>query len=105
MKSTPPPRPEARFATHRQKLLDLLGKEPLSARELSAAVGLPEKEVYVHLEHLQRSLRRGPKRLVVTAPVCRKCGFSFAKRTRLNRPSRCPVCRAETISEALFAVR
>lgn len=105
MRHSPPPRPEARFATHRQKLLVLLGEEPLSARELSAAVGLPEKEIYAHLEHLRKSLHRGPKRLEVTAPVCRKCGFSFAKRSRLTRPSRCPVCRSETISEALFALR
>lgn len=104
MPRDPSPPPKDRRSTPRQELLARLGEGTFSARELSAAVGLPEKDVYAHLTHLRKSLRRSPRRLQVTPPACRKCGFVFEKRSRLTRPSRCPVCRGESISEALFSL-
>ncbi len=98
----PPPRPEEQ--TVRRRLLELLAGESLSAREISQALSIPEKEVAPHLEHLRRTLHPGEQRLEVTPALCRKCGFSFAKRERLRRPSKCPVCRSESIEAPRFAV-
>jgi predicted Zn-ribbon and HTH transcriptional regulator len=36
--------------------------------------------------------------------VCRKCGFIFPKRERLTTPSRCPMCRQQSIQRPRFAV-
>jgi len=83
----------------------LLEDGPLSARDISGAAGIPEKEVYPHLEHIQRSLLRERRRLIVSPAVCKKCGFVFKKRRRLTRPGKCPVCRSETLVEPLFAIR
>jgi predicted Zn-ribbon and HTH transcriptional regulator len=77
----------------------------MDAKEISANAGLPEKEVYAHLEHIRRSLLRQRERLVMQPPVCRKCGFVFAKRERLGKPGRCPRCRGESISPPLFSIR
>lgn len=105
MKPKPPAVPPPRQATVRARLADLLGEGPRSVRELSAALGLAEAELYPHLEHLRESLRRRGRRLRVTPAACRGCGFAFAKRTRLTPPSRCPVCRSEQIADPLFSVR
>lgn len=86
-------------------LLELLRQGSYSARDLSAAVGIPERQVDFHLEHIRRSLQREQESLEVLPPRCHGCGFVFAKRTRLTRPGRCPICRGESIQEPLFTVR
>jgi predicted Zn-ribbon and HTH transcriptional regulator len=82
----------------------LLQEQPLSALELSQRLSLPEKEVYHHLQHLARASRLGYRFHLIPA-VCRKCGFTFTKRARLTTPSRCPVCRYQSIQRPRFALR
>jgi transcriptional regulator len=72
----------------------------MSARGLAEELGLREKDVVEHLEHLRRS----HVTLAVTPAACRECGFVFRKRERFGRPSRCPVCRSEQINEPVFEV-
>lgn len=105
MKPKSPTLPLAQGATIRKQIMALLENGPLSARDISGAAGIPEKEVYPHLEHIQRSLLREQRRLIVSPAVCKKCGFGFKKRRRLTRPGKCPVCRSETLVEPLFAIR
>jgi predicted Zn-ribbon and HTH transcriptional regulator len=100
-------RPDAsseRQATVRAALREALRAGPLTARELSARVGIPEKQVAGHLEHLARSLRAARERLGVEPARCQACGFVFRKRDRLTRPSRCPVCRGEHLDAPRFAI-
>ena len=93
-----------RMETVRRRILSLLSGRPLTARQISAEVGIPEKEAYAHLPHVKRTVARLGGRLVVTPAECRQCGYVFRKRERPDRPGRCPVCRGESISEPLFAV-
>lgn len=102
--SRPAPRPAEAQATHRTALRDALRAGPQTARELSARVGLPEKQVAGHLEHLGRSLKAAGQRLEVEPARCLDCGFVFRKRDRLSRPSRCPVCRSERLDAPRFAI-
>ena len=81
-------------------MAELLARQPMSARDLAEELGLREKEVVEHLEHLRRS----HVALAVTPAACRECGFVFRKRERLGRPTRCPLCRSEQIEEPLFEV-
>lgn len=105
MKVKPPPIPVPQHSTIRQQITTLLEGEPVSAREISGALGIPEKAVYDHLEHLRRTLHQHHRQLQVIPATCRKCGFVFTKRERLHRPGRCPACRGQSLSEPLFAVR
>jgi predicted Zn-ribbon and HTH transcriptional regulator len=89
--------------TIRQAMKELLREQPLSALELSRELSLPEKEVYPHLQHLARAPGEGFRFQVLPA-VCRKCGFTFTKRERLTAPSRCPVCRGQSIQRPRFAL-
>ena len=97
--------PAEREETVRQEIRTFLDGLPATTREISQAVRASEKEVIGHLEHLERSLAGKGSKLIVTPAECEKCGFVFKKRKRLKKPSRCPLCRSETVSEPLFSVR
>jgi len=97
--------PVERQETIRQKIMSLLDSRILSARDISIDVGISEKEVYEHLEHIQRSINKRERNFIVTPAVCKKCGFVFRKRDRLNKPGKCPVCRNEIIQDPFFSVR
>ncbi len=89
--------------TIRQALKQLLQEQPYSALELSQLLSIPEKEVYEHLQHLARAPGQGWRFHLIPA-VCRSCGFTFSKRERLTIPSRCPVCRHQSIQRPRFAL-
>jgi predicted Zn-ribbon and HTH transcriptional regulator len=96
--------PTERQATVRAALRQALRAGLRTARELSGAVGVPEKQVTLHLEHLARSLKAAGERLRIEPARCQDCGFTFRKRDRLSRPSRCPVCRSERLDAPRFAL-
>ncbi len=91
--------------TIRQKIIEALKGNMLTAREISGAVGVKEKEVIEHLPHIERSVSGNKSgRFVIESPECLECGFSFRKRQRLKTPSRCPICRSEGIKEMRFGI-
>lgn len=102
-KAAPRPPVEA-HDTVRRLIMTELEQGPVSARDISGLAGIPEKEVAGHLEHIRQSLHRTGGRLVVRPAECSKCGFVFDKRERLTRPSRCPVCRSESLHAPLFSL-
>jgi len=99
----PRPPPE-RERTIRQAIREHLEQDPLTARELSSLVGIREKDVIAHLEHLSKSLRGSGRSLVVEPAECLSCGFVFKKRRRLSRPGSCPACRKPRIEPPVFRV-
>ena len=98
----PPQVPVDRQSTLRHEIMDLLSQESLAAREISEQVGIQEKDVLGHLEHIKIARHGG---LVMEPALCMACGFSFRKRERLKGPGRCPVCRSEHIAEPRFSIR
>jgi predicted Zn-ribbon and HTH transcriptional regulator len=105
MKKKEPRIPSERHETIRQKILSLLKDETLSAKELSGLVSASEKEVYAHLEHIQKTLNKREAKLSVHPAECRKCGFVFRKREKLKKPGKCPVCHNESILEPRFSLK
>ncbi len=91
--------------TVRQMLIDILLEGPASAKDISAGVGIPEKEVLPHLEHIRKSLQHGTQRLLMTPARCRSCDFAFHKRARFTKPGRCPTCRGRFIDAPLFTIQ
>jgi len=96
------PEPREHSHTLRQSILDCLEQGPVTARELSALVRIREKDVAPHLEHLEKSLRRSGKHLVIEPAECLQCGFRFEKRRRFTKPSACPRCRCQRIDPPAF---
>ena len=97
--------PAERQETIRQNIVSILEGKTLSARDISADVRVSEKEIYEHLEHIQRTMNKREHNLIITPAECKKCGFVFRKRDRLTKPGKCPVCRSELIQDPLFSVR
>ncbi len=104
-KAAQPPQPSQRHQTLRRAMLDHLREGPLTSRDLSGLLGIREKDVSAHLEHLVRSLKRSDERLHVEPAECLGCGYIFADRKRLTRPSACPKCRAQRIEAPIFSLR
>lgn len=99
-----PPMPADKMDTTRRDIISAMTGRDISAKEISAIVGIPEKEVYAHLEHIRRSLHAEGHALIVRSSECRKCGFVFKKRERLTKPGKCPVCKGTSIEGPLFRV-
>lgn len=101
------PVPAAREKTLARALRDALaaGPGPATALELSAEVRAGEKAVLEALAHLRRSLRRTDDALVVRPAACLACGYVFAKRDRLGKPGKCPLCRSTRIAPPLFSLQ
>jgi predicted Zn-ribbon and HTH transcriptional regulator len=93
-----------RDKTIRQRIIDLLSEHQLTAREISQAIGIREREVYGHLDHVARSTAAHRKRLVVDPARCLACGYVFENRKRLTRPSRCPRCRHSHLQEPTYQI-
>jgi transcriptional regulator len=108
MSSSEPPVPGARGTTVRGALKEALrtprSDELRTAKDLSAAVGIREKDVAEHLQHLERSLKPEGLRLQVEPAECLACGFVFRERTRLTRPGACPRCRSTRIDPPAFRI-
>lgn len=89
--------------TIRQGIIALLKEGPKTAKDISRALGVKEKDVIAHLPHVAKSVG-SRARLVVENSECMKCGFQFKKRERLKTPSRCPVCKSEQITETRYRI-
>ncbi|RQG92866.1 transcriptional regulator [Natrarchaeobius halalkaliphilus] len=89
--------------TTRQRLADALRSEPATPSELAADFELTSGAVIDHVHHVARSIDAGDDRFLVAPPTCRDCGFDDFD-DLLNRPSRCPSCKSESIAEPTFAI-
>lgn len=81
----------------RKRLIALLSERPWTLDELVEAVDAPPAAIRDDLEHIERSLRREGKRLVIEPARCRQCGFRFDAR-RIAKPGKCPQCRGTWIA-------
>jgi predicted Zn-ribbon and HTH transcriptional regulator len=99
-------RPDVRQATVRQSLREVLLAGEATARDLSRQVGIPERDVADHVQHLAESARHTGERVVVEPSVCLVCGFAFThrERHRFTRPGRCPECHGRRITLPRFRI-
>ena len=90
--------------TIRQKIISLLSKDEMSAREISGTLGISEKEVSDHLAHIARSLASQDQKVLIAPANCRACGYVFENRKRFTRPGRCPQCKKSHIQSPRFRI-
>ncbi|MBI9085030.1 MAG: transcriptional regulator [Desulfobacterales bacterium] len=90
--------------TVRQRIIDLIQARAMDAREISTAAGVGEKEVYVHMEHIARSVSGKGKTFRLNPAACLACGYVFRDRRRMTRPSRCPRCKAQRVSLPTYSI-
>ena len=90
--------------TIRRQIIDLLEKQKMTVRELILYFRIEPKEITDNLEHIKKSVLP-KKRLIREHALCRTCGFIFKDRVKLKTPSKCPKCRAESITEPKFYIK
>jgi predicted Zn-ribbon and HTH transcriptional regulator len=90
--------------TIRQQIIELLTDAEMDARQISGAVGIKEKEVYDHLNHIARSLAARGNKLTVRPSECLACGYVFKDRRRFARPGRCPRCRESHLTSPAYQI-
>lgn len=89
--------------TTRQRIADRLRDDPAQPGALARELEVTTNAVYSHVTHLSRSLEHESEQLLVAPPTCRDCGFSGFD-DPVNRPSRCPSCKSESVEEPTFVI-
>ena len=90
--------------TTRQRIAEFLRTDSAEAGALANEFEITTAAALSHVEHIARSLDGTDEELLAAPPECRDCGFSsFDDLT--NRPSRCPECKSENVTEPAFTIR
>ncbi|MUV86689.1 transcriptional regulator [Natronomonas sp. CBA1123] len=90
--------------TTRQRIAEFLRNNSAEAGALANEFEITTAAALSHVEHIARSLDGTDEELLAAPPECRDCGFSsFDDLT--NRPSRCPECKSENVTEPAFTIR
>ena len=87
--------------TVRKEMIDVLQERKMSLRELAVHFRSTPKEITDGLLHVAKSIQPEME-LRMEIPLCRTCGFLYKDRTKITRPSRCPKCKKEDITEPKF---
>lgn len=88
------------IVTLRQEIADFITGSPSTAKDISKAIGIQEKDAYYQLEQISKKYG---KALKVILPECRKCGFVFSK--KFGKPGKCPECKETWISEPEYYIK
>lgn len=91
-----------RKQTIRQEIINHLENGPMTVRDISQSVGIMEKDVFHHLEFIDKTVRTQKKRIQMEPYYCLNCGFEFKNRKRFKKPGKCPSCRDGRIAPAVF---
>lgn len=89
--------------TTRERITDELRETPLTASVIAREFQITAADALSHVEHIAQSLDPTDEELLVAPPACRDCGFDEFD-DLINRPSRCPECKSESIEEPAFRV-
>jgi len=100
-----PSLPVERTETIRRRIMSLLERTLLSAKDLSKEIMVSEKDIYDHLEHIRKTSGKRDGHFIITPAECRKCGFRFKKREKITKPGKCPICKSELIQEPYFSLK
>lgn len=89
--------------TTRQRIADRLRDDAAAASHLATAFEIPADAALSHVRHVSRSLEGSDEQLLVAPPECADCGFEGFD-DLINRPSRCPECKSEDVTEPVFTI-
>ena len=88
----------------RKQLMEYLSDTPRSASWLARELGIKRGDVEEDLRHLLRSARAAGHDIEIVPARCKACDFVFDE-DRLEKPGRCPSCKATRLYEPLIRIR
>ncbi|WP_287589139.1 hypothetical protein [Candidatus Borrarchaeum sp.] len=91
--------------TRREKIQRILQDGIFTTIEdLCMELEIYDKKLLVNdLQHIERSLKRLPQKLIMKPARCQVCGFTFDKK-RIKYPSKCPKCKGQRILSPQFKI-
>jgi Predicted transcriptional regulator containing an HTH domain fused to a Zn-ribbon len=89
--------------TTREQIADRLRERPQSPSAIGREFGVGADEAVAAVRHVARSVAAADEQLLVAPPACQDCGFDRFDEPA-SRPSRCPDCYSEAITEPVFRV-
>ena len=89
--------------TTRERIADQLREEPMAAGALANEFDVQTSDALDHVEHISQSLEPTDETLLVAPPTCEECGFEEFD-DLVNRPTRCPECKCESVTEPAFVI-
>ncbi len=92
------------MTTIRKQMMHLLSENRYRAKEISQALGIPEKEVSDHLRHIALTVGRLGRKLSIEPAMCLSCEYLFRDRKRLSKPGKCPRCKGQHIREPRYHI-
>lgn len=99
--------------TTREKLIEIFLSNPgveFSLQDLLRLLSLREKDskrLLNDINHIAKTIRRMTNNsayLAMRPPKCLNCGYTFSNLESAKRPSRCPKCKSERITEPTFVL-
>jgi predicted Zn-ribbon and HTH transcriptional regulator len=90
-------------ATTRERIADHLREAPATPSALATEFDVTASAAVRHVRHLARSLDAADEQLQVAPPTCEDCGFDRFDEPA-NRPSRCPDCKSEAVTDPVFRI-
>jgi hypothetical protein len=89
----------------RREIIEILEKDKTTAKKLADMFRVDMKYILEDLKHISQTVKIYHKKLKIEPAVCNVCGYVFKDRERLSRPTKCPKCRSEDITEPLFYIQ
>jgi predicted Zn-ribbon and HTH transcriptional regulator len=89
--------------TTRQRIADRLRDDALAAGAIAREFEIRTSDALTHVEHIAKSLDATDEQLLVAPPTCKDCGFDEFD-DLVNRPSRCPDCKSEAVTEPSYRI-
>jgi hypothetical protein len=89
--------------TTRERIADRLREEAATPADLSVTFEISRSAAVSHVRHIAKSIEGTGEQFLVRPPACGDCGFD-AFDDPINRPSRCPECKSESITEPAFKI-
>ncbi len=93
--------------TRRERITRMLSTgEPVSLDDLCQELRVFDKRIILKdLSHIAQSLRKTGRSLIMSPPMCSRCGFAFKGLKKPKMPSRCPKCKSERITQPFFKIK
>jgi transcriptional regulator len=88
--------------TIRQQIIALLKLKPMDAYALSGQLGVKQRTIEAHLEHVAKSVGTN---FDILPSRCNECDYVFLKRDRKTKPTCCPKCMSESILPPAFFIK
>lgn len=91
--------------TRREKIKRILYEGNfITIENLIMELEISDKKMLINdLQHIERSLKRLPQKLIMNPAQCQECGFIFDKK-KIKYPSKCPKCKGQRILSPQFKI-